>query len=113
MAKTTDANPPMPDFVTDYELQEVDASYLTGAVKPKQFLHIDQADRPAVVIEHGNLVEPPHAHEAHRVTHQIVHGEMLWARRHHFANRAIQTVRIFQQQAAQVAVGENSRQARV
>ena len=40
----TDANPPMPDFVTDYELQEVDAAYLTGAVKPKQFLHIDQAE---------------------------------------------------------------------
>src|SRR3954470_6287570 len=39
----TDANPPMPDFVTDYELQEVDPSYLLGAVKPKQFLHIDQA----------------------------------------------------------------------
>ena len=40
----TDANPPMPDFATNYELQEVDASYLTGAVKPKQFLHIDQAE---------------------------------------------------------------------
>ncbi len=40
----TDANPPMPDFATDYELQEVDASYLTSAVKPKQFLHIDQAE---------------------------------------------------------------------
>ena len=43
MAKT-DANPPMPDFVTDYELQEVDPSFLTSAVKPKQFLHIDQAE---------------------------------------------------------------------
>src|SRR5438128_12589938 len=40
----TDANPPMPDFVTDYQLQEVDPSYLTQAVKPKQFLHIDQAE---------------------------------------------------------------------
>src|SRR5580765_1763874 len=40
----TDANPPMPDFAVDYELQEVDASYLTSAVKPKQFLHIDQAE---------------------------------------------------------------------
>ena len=40
----TDANPPMPDFVTDYELQEVDAKFLEGAVKPKQFLHIDQAE---------------------------------------------------------------------
>ena len=40
----TDANPPMPDFVTDYELQEVDPAFLTSAVKPKQFLHIDQAE---------------------------------------------------------------------
>ncbi|HYU40311.1 MAG TPA: 4Fe-4S binding protein [Acidimicrobiia bacterium] len=40
----TDANPPMPDFVTDYELQEVDPSFLTSAVKPKQFLHIDQSE---------------------------------------------------------------------
>ena len=40
----TDANPPMPDFATDYELQEVDPSFLTASVKPKQFLHIDQAE---------------------------------------------------------------------
>ena len=40
----TDANPPMPEFPTDYVLQEVDADYLTKAVKPKQFLHIDQAE---------------------------------------------------------------------
>ena len=39
-----DANPPMPDFAVDYLLQEVDGNYLTGAVKPKQFLHIDQAE---------------------------------------------------------------------
>ena len=43
MAKT-DANPPMPVFVTDYQLQEVDPTYLTASVKPKQFLHIDQAE---------------------------------------------------------------------
>src|SRR3979490_1088423 len=43
MAKT-DANPPMPDFVTGYELQEVDPAFLTSAVKPKQFLHIDQSE---------------------------------------------------------------------
>jgi ferredoxin len=43
MAKT-DANPPMPDFATDYVLQEVDPAYLTQSVKPKQFLHIDQAE---------------------------------------------------------------------
>src|SRR5256886_15675983 len=40
----TEATPPMPDFVTDYELQEVDPSFLTASVKPKQFLHIDQAE---------------------------------------------------------------------
>ena len=40
----TDANPPMPDFAIDYQLQEVDPGYLTQAVKPKQFLHIDQAE---------------------------------------------------------------------
>ncbi len=43
MAKT-DANPPMPEFATDYHLQEVDPTYLTASVKPKQFLHIDQAE---------------------------------------------------------------------
>ena len=40
----TDANPPMPEFRDDYVLQEVDADYLTKAVKPKQFLHIDQSE---------------------------------------------------------------------
>ncbi len=43
MAKT-DANPPMPEFRTDYVLQEVDNEYLTRAVKPKQFIHIDQSE---------------------------------------------------------------------
>ena len=43
MAKT-DANPPMPEFSTSYVLQEVDPGWLTSAVKPKQFLHIDQAE---------------------------------------------------------------------
>ena len=40
----TDANPPMPEFRTDYVLQEVDNDYLTRAVKPKQFIHIDQTE---------------------------------------------------------------------
>ena len=40
----TDANPPMPEFVTDYVLTEVDADYLAKAVKPKQFIHIDQSE---------------------------------------------------------------------
>jgi ferredoxin len=40
----TDANPPMPEFRTDYVLQEVDNDYLTRAVKPKQFIHIDQSE---------------------------------------------------------------------
>ena len=43
MAKN-DANPPMPPFASSYQLQEVDPSWLTSAVKPKQFLHIDQAE---------------------------------------------------------------------
>ena len=41
---TTDANPPMPEFRADYVLQEVDAAWLGQVVKPKQFLHIDQAE---------------------------------------------------------------------
>ena len=40
----TDANPPMPEFRTDYVLQEVDTDYLSQAVKPKQFIHIDQSE---------------------------------------------------------------------
>jgi ferredoxin len=40
----TDANPPMPEFRADYVLQEVDADWLSKAVKPKQFIHIDQSE---------------------------------------------------------------------
>ena len=40
----TDANPPMPEFRADYVLQEVDAAWLSKAVKPKQFIHIDQSE---------------------------------------------------------------------
>ena len=43
MAKT-DANPPMMPYTDDYTLVEVDADYLTKAVKPKQFIHIDQTE---------------------------------------------------------------------
>ncbi|MFN8015732.1 MAG: 4Fe-4S binding protein [Acidimicrobiia bacterium] len=43
MAKI-DANPEMPKFVSDYHVAEVDPSYLLNAVKPKQFLHIDQSE---------------------------------------------------------------------
>ena len=43
-AVLTDANPPMPEFRDDYVLQEVDADYLAKAVKPKQFIHIDQSE---------------------------------------------------------------------
>ncbi|MCP3857037.1 MAG: 4Fe-4S dicluster domain-containing protein [Actinomycetia bacterium] len=39
-----DANPPLPEFRDDYVLQEVDAAWLTQAVKPKQFIHIDQSE---------------------------------------------------------------------
>jgi len=34
----------MPEFREDYVLQEVDADYLAKAVKPKQFIHIDQSE---------------------------------------------------------------------
>ena len=40
----TDANPPMMPFTDEYQLVEVDADYLTKAVKPKQFIHIDQSE---------------------------------------------------------------------
>ena len=40
----TDANPPMPEFRDDYVLTEVDADWLSKAVKPKQFIHIDQSE---------------------------------------------------------------------
>ena len=43
MAKT-DANPPMPEWSDEYQLVEVDAAYLAKAVKPKQFIHIDQSE---------------------------------------------------------------------
>jgi formate hydrogenlyase subunit 6/NADH:ubiquinone oxidoreductase subunit I len=43
MAKT-DANPPMPEWSTEYQLVEVDVDYLSKAVKPKQFIHIDQSE---------------------------------------------------------------------
>ena len=40
----TDANPPMPTFRDDYVLQVVNAEYLSQAVKPKQFINIDQSE---------------------------------------------------------------------
>ena len=40
----TDANPPMMPYTDEYTLVEVDADYLTRAVKPKQFIHIDQSE---------------------------------------------------------------------
>ena len=43
MAKT-DANPPLPVFPGDYVLQEIGPDDLSKSVKPKQFLHIDQAE---------------------------------------------------------------------
>ncbi|HEC08405.1 MAG TPA: 4Fe-4S ferredoxin [Acidimicrobiales bacterium] len=43
MAKT-EANPPLPRFADDYVLQLVDADYLAAAVKPKQFINIDQEE---------------------------------------------------------------------
>ena len=43
MAKT-DANPPLPPFPGDYVLSEIEPDELSKSVKPKQFLHIDQAE---------------------------------------------------------------------
>ncbi len=43
MAKT-DANPPLPYFPGDYVLAEIQPDDLAKAVKPKQFLHIDQSE---------------------------------------------------------------------
>lgn len=40
----TDANPPLPEFREDYVLQEVGTEWLSQAVKPKQFIHIDQSE---------------------------------------------------------------------
>jgi ferredoxin len=40
----SDANPPLPLFPGDYVLHEVDPGDLSKAVKPKQFLHIDQSE---------------------------------------------------------------------
>jgi ferredoxin len=40
----TDANPPMPEWSQDYDLVLVDSDYLSKAVKPKQFIHIDQSE---------------------------------------------------------------------
>ena len=39
-----DANPPLPEFADDYVLRQVDAEWLSRAVKPKQFIHIDQSE---------------------------------------------------------------------
>lgn len=39
-----DANPPLPTFSTEYELRMVDAAYMGRAVKPKQFISIDQSE---------------------------------------------------------------------
>lgn len=39
-----DANPPLPEFREDYVLQEVGTEWLSQAVKPKQFIHIDQSE---------------------------------------------------------------------
>lgn len=40
----TEANPPMPEFPGDYVLAEITPDQLGKAVKPKQFLHIDQSE---------------------------------------------------------------------
>jgi ferredoxin len=42
--KVPDANPPMMPYSSEYSLVEVSTDYLLQAVKPKQFIHIDQSD---------------------------------------------------------------------
>lgn len=42
--KLPDANPPMPEFRTDYILTEVSAQWLSKAVKPRKFISIDQSE---------------------------------------------------------------------
>lgn len=39
-----DPNPAMPEFRTDYVLQEVGIDWLSKQVRPKQFIHIDQSE---------------------------------------------------------------------
>lgn len=39
-----DANPPMMPYTDEYTLVEVDADYLTRAVKPRKFIAIDQTE---------------------------------------------------------------------
>src|SRR5229473_3629268 len=39
-----DANPPMPSFPGEYTLTEIGPEWLSRAVKPKQFIHIDQSE---------------------------------------------------------------------
>ena len=40
----TDASPPMPSFPGGYSLAEISPEDLGKSVRPKQFLHIDQAE---------------------------------------------------------------------
>jgi formate hydrogenlyase subunit 6/NADH:ubiquinone oxidoreductase subunit I len=40
----SDANPPLPWFPADYTLVAIEADELEKAVRPKQFLHIDQSE---------------------------------------------------------------------
>jgi ferredoxin len=40
----TDANPPMMPYTDQYQLVEVGIDYMSRAVKPKQFIHIDQSE---------------------------------------------------------------------
>src|SRR6478736_2410121 len=66
-----DANPPMPDFATDYLLQEVDPTFLTQAVKPKQFLHMVSVGAIDEAVGTEQPGEDPHDHVAFIVDEDV------------------------------------------
>src|SRR5215217_3707232 len=51
----TDANPPMMPYTDEYSLVEVDADYLTKAVKPKKCIHMVT---PSAIVEATGTERP-------------------------------------------------------
>ncbi len=72
----TDANPAHPTFIDDYVLQEVDVEWMSKAVKPKQFIHIDQSECicPTGVIILGKMGEAPAEGDGHQRTNSHGYG---------------------------------------
>jgi len=93
----------MPEFRDDYVLQEVDADWLSRAVKPKQFIHIDQSEcimcegcvdicpwkcifmvSPSAIAEAIGTERPWHLHHRRRRLHAVrAVRRSLPDRRHH------------------------------